>query len=143
MGNLEDKLEEKFEHLARTFELEGELTRTRMAAALGESIRGLRIDGAAPRALRAGLVYGGAGRLTGWSVREAAPTPAAAAVDLYDGITPDAVDPARLVASFSLAAGGQSHGNAMPAGVSFTEGLFAVFTGTGLPVGAIWRGAVD
>lgn len=142
MSAIETLFEEKFLHLATTLQMESERNRDVLAQALGESIRGLRVDGAAPRALRAGLVYGGAGRLTGWAVRESGGT-AGAGVDLYDGTGPEAADPSRLVASFAITAGGTSAHAAMPAGVSFTEGLWAVFTGTGTPTGAIWRGAVD
>ena len=140
MGWVEDKLE----HVAATVALEGARTRSEVAAGLAETQRGQRVDGAASRPLpvAGGLVYGGTRRLVGWSAREAAGTNPVS-VDLYDGADAGAVDPARLVATFSLAAGASINHHAMPAGIAFVDGLFAVVTGTGVLRGAVHTGAAD
>jgi hypothetical protein len=140
MGWVEDKLE----HVAATAALEGAQTRAALAAGLAETQRGLRVDGAAYRPLppAGGVVYGGSRRLVGWTARETGGTNAVS-VDLYDGGGPGQVDPARLVATFTVPAGGAVAFTAMPAGVSFVEGLFAVVSGTGLLRGAALIGAVD
>lgn len=140
MGWVENKLQE----IAATVALENELTRTALSAGLAETQRGMRIDGAAYRPLppAGGLVYGGTRRLVGWAARETGGVNSVS-VDLYDGGNAGAVDPGRLVASFTVPAGGSVGFNAMPAGVSFGEGLFAVVTGTGSLQGALHIGAVD
>lgn len=137
-------IETKLEHLAATVALEGDRTRAEVAAGLAETQRGMRVDGAAYRPLpvAGGLVYGGTRRLVGWAARETGGTNPVS-VDLYDGGDAGAVDPSRLVATFTVPAGGAVTFNAMPAGISFGEGLFAVVTGTGALRGALHIGAVD
>lgn len=140
MGWVEDKIE----HLATTVALEGERTRNEMAAGLAETQRGIRVDGATYRPLPAagGVVYGGTRRLVGWTAREAGGANPVS-VDLYDGGDAGAIDPARLVATFTVPAGGAVAPNFMPAGISFGEGLFAVVSGTGVLRGVALIGAVD
>jgi hypothetical protein len=137
-------IEDKLEHVAATVALEGARTRSEVAAGLAETQRGQRVDGAAYRPLPAagGVVYGGSRRLVGWTVRETGGTNPAS-VDLYDGGDAGAVDPARLVATFTVPAGGSIAHHAMPAGVAFVDGLFAVVSGTGVLRGAVHLGAVD
>jgi hypothetical protein len=136
--------EDKIEHIAAAVALEGDRTRSAFAAGLAETQRSMRVDGAAYRPLPAagGLVYGGSRRLVGWSVRETGGANPVS-VDLYDGVDAGAVDPTRLVATFTVAAGGSLSHHAMPAGVAFVDGLFAVVSGTGLLRGALHIGAVD
>jgi hypothetical protein len=125
--------------------LEAERTRDAFAAGLAQTQRGLRIDGAAPRPLPtvSGVLYpGGPKRLVGWAARETGGA-ASVSVDLYDGGDQGAVDPSRLVASFTCLAGGESKYSAMPAGISFGEGLYAVVSGTGTLRGVALIGAVD
>ena len=140
MGWVEDKLE----HVAATVALEGARTRSEVAAGLAETQRGQRIDGASYRPLptAGGLVYGGSRRLVGWTVRETGGANPVS-VDLYDGADAGAVDPSRLVATFTVAAGGAVAHHAMPAGIAFVDGLFAVVSGTGLLRGAVHLGAAD
>jgi hypothetical protein len=137
-------LENKVEQLAAAVALEAERTRLDVAAGLAQTQRSLRIDGAAPRPLpvAGGVVYGGARRLVGWSARETGGTNPVS-VDLYDGGDTGAVDPSRLVATFTVPAGGAVAHTAMPAGISFGEGLFAVVSGTGVLRGVALIGAVD
>jgi hypothetical protein len=138
-------VEDKIEHLATTVALEGERTRTEVAAGLAQTQRGLRVDGAAPRPLPtvSGLLYaGGPKRLVGWTARETGGTNPVS-VDLYDGTDAGAVDPARLVVTFTVPTGGTDKLNLMPAGVSFGEGLYAVISGTGVLRGVALIGAVD
>jgi hypothetical protein len=137
-------VENKLEHLATAVAAEGDKTRLEMAAGLAQTQRGLRVDGAASRPLpvAGGVVYGGARRLVGWSVRETGGTNPVS-VDLYDGSDAGAIDPARLVAAFTVPAGGSTTKSIMPAGISFGEGLFAVVTGTGVLRGVALIGAVD
>jgi hypothetical protein len=137
-------VEDKLESVAATVALEAERTRDALSAGLAETQRGMRVDGAAYRPLppAGGVVYGGARRLVGWSVRETGGTNAAS-VDLYDGGDAGAIDPTRLVGTFTVPAGGSIVAHQMPAGIAFVQGLFAVITGTGVLRGALWIGAVD
>jgi hypothetical protein len=130
-------LEKKLEQVGASVLEEGTRTRAEFAAGLSEAQRGLRIEGAAYRPLppASGVVYGGARRLVGWTVRETGGT-AGVSVDLYDGADPGAVDPARLVATLTVPAGGSvAHTSAH--GISFVEGLYAVVSGTGALRGAV------
>ena len=140
MGWVEDKLE----HVAATVALEADRTRAQLAAGLAETQRGMRVDGAAYRPLppAGGVVYGGSRRLVGWTARETGGTNPVS-VDLYDGGDAGAVDPMRLVATFTVPAGLSISHHAMPAGVAFVDGLFAVVSGTGVLRGALHIGAVD
>jgi hypothetical protein len=137
-------IEKKLEHIAEAVALEGDRTRAQVAAGLAESQRAQRVDGAAyrPLPIAGGLVYGGSRRLVGWSARETGGTNPVS-VDLYDGVDAGAVDPARLVATFTAPAGLSASHHPMPAGVAFVDGLFAVVSGTGVLRGAVHLGAVD
>ena len=137
-------VENKLEHLATAVAAEGDKTRLEMAAGLAQTQRGLRVDGAAPRPLppAGGVVYGGARRLVGWTARETGGTNPVS-VDLYDGGDAGSVDPTRLVATFTVAAGGSVAHHAMPAGINFGEGLYAVVSGAGALRGTVSIGAVD
>jgi hypothetical protein len=138
-------LEERVEQLTTTVTEDGARTRAALEAGMAQTQRGLRIDGAAPRPLPTvtGLLYaGGPKRLVGWTARETGGTNPVS-VDLYDGGDGGAVDPARLVASFTCLAGGESKQAFMPAGISFGEGLYAVVSGTGVIRGTALIGAVD
>jgi hypothetical protein len=138
VGWFEDKIEEKLGDLAATVSLEGDKTRTEMAAALGQSIRGLRINGARPRPIspNAANVSAG-GRLVGWSVRASGGT---VALTFHDGndATGDVIGATAL-----LADGASETHSVMPAGIAFVQSLYVEVTGTGVPVGALWFGAVD
>jgi hypothetical protein len=130
-------LEKKLEEVSVSVVEEATRTRAEFAAGLTDAQRGLRIEGAAYRPLPAvtGVVYGGARRLVGWTVRETAGA-AGVSVDLYDGADPGAVDPTRLVATFTIPAGGSvAHTSAH--GISFVEGLYAVVSGAGALRGAL------
>jgi hypothetical protein len=138
-------LEDRVDQIAATVVTEGERTRSAFEAGMAQSQRGLRIDGAAPRPLptASGLLYaGGPKRLVGWTARETGGANPVS-VDLYDGIDAGAVDPSRLVASFTCLTGGESKFAPMPAGISFGEGLYAVVSGTGALRGVALIGAVD
>lgn len=137
-------VEQKLEHVGAMIALESERTRTEFAAGLSSTVRSLRIDGAAyrPFPVAGGLLYGGAKRLVGWTARETGGTNPVS-VDLYDGGDAGAVDPSRLVATFTVPAGGAVAYTAMPAGISFGEGLYAVLSGTGALRGVALIGAVD
>jgi hypothetical protein len=138
-------VEQKLEHVGAMVALEAERTRDAFAAGLAQTQRGLRVDGAAPRPLPtvSGILYaGGPKRLVGWTARETGGV-ASVSVDLYDGGDAGAVDPSRLVASLTCPAGMESKYSAMPAGISFGEGLYAVVSGTGTLRGVALIGAVD
>jgi hypothetical protein len=61
VGWIENKLEEKLGDLAAAVAVEGEKTRTEMASALAQSVRGLRIDGARARTISPNTLNVGAG----------------------------------------------------------------------------------
>lgn len=137
-------VEEKIEHIGAMVALEAERTRDDIAAGLAQTQRGLRVDGSAYRPLpvASGVLYGGARRLVGWTARETGGTNPVS-VDLYDGTDPGAVDPARLVATFTVPAGGAVAYTSTRAGISFGDGLYAVVSGSGALRGAALIGAVD
>lgn len=110
---------------------------------LAQSVGGIMLRGAlvvpvgdAPLARR-GLVYGAAGALIGWSLRNTdAGNPAT--LELYDG--PDATA-GTLVASVQLVAGASSSASFAPGGLGLTRGLF-VDVVAGAVTGAVYlRGA--
>lgn len=132
-------VEKHLEHLAATFALEQQLTRSSLEALFQQSIRGNRITGAAYRPLLAGVTYAGSGRLLGVSARETSGQ--ALSVDLYDaGGAGSASEAARLVATFELPAGGSVLLSLPGDGVAIVDGLYAVLTGSGAVLGALWVG---
>jgi hypothetical protein len=142
VGIIENKIEDKLSHLSAAVTLEAARTREAYAFGLSEFRNGLRITGASFRAVpvAGGVVYGGERRLVGWSLRETGGTNPVN-VDLYDGRSPG--DGGNLVATVNVPAGRSDVHSIMPAGVSFTEGLYAVVSGGGVLSGSVWLGAVD
>lgn len=137
MGFVEDKLDGALGKLAETFTQESEKTRLTFAQAMAESIRASRATAAIPRPLVAGLVYGGSARLLGLTARETAGQPVT--IDLYDTAN-GTTAPERLVATVTVPANGPV-ALALPGdGVSVTEALWAVVTGTGTALGAVLVG---
>jgi hypothetical protein len=145
VGWIEQKIEEKLGELAAATVAEGEKTRTEMASALAQSVRGLRIDGARARPVSPNtLNVQTGGRLVGWSVR---------AVDNGGGGTVqinfrDGRADGDVIAVAAVLNVGQADTHAaMPAGVSFAEGLYVEVIATGTPAatvtGSAWIGAVD
>lgn len=78
-----------------------------------------------------------AGRLVGWSLKEATGN-AAAEIDLLDGTSTDG----DLLAPITLSAGESTRDWFGPAGISYGAGLFAQAV-TGSVVGTVWIGRVD
>jgi hypothetical protein len=137
VGWIEQKIEEKLGELAAATVAEGEKTRTEMASALAQSVRGLRIDGARARPVSPNtLNVQTGGRLVGWSVRADGGT---VQINFRDGRADGDV----IAATPLLAAGASDTHDAMPAGVAFAEGLYVEVTGTGAATGSSWIGAVD
>lgn len=66
------------------------------------------------------LVVSGRGRLLGYSIREDAGTPAAAAVSFYDGVSTGG----RIFHSISLPAGGAANLWFGPQGIQFNTGFY-------------------
>jgi hypothetical protein len=137
VGWIEEKIEQKLADLAAATVSEGEKTRTEMAAALAQSVRGLRIDGARARPVVPNMMnVQTGGRLVGWSVRADGGT---VQINFRDGRADGDV----IAVTPLLAAGATSTEQAMPAGVAFAEGLYVEVTGTGAATGSAWIGAVD
>jgi hypothetical protein len=131
-------IEDKLDHLAATFVLEGDRTRARLEDSFAQTVRGLRIDGALARPFRPNAEnYSGAGRLVGWSLRAVT---ADVTITFRDGRGVDS-DPIATV----VVAAGKSDNNSMPgAGVAFVDALYAeVTTAGGTIVGATWLGGPD
>jgi hypothetical protein len=131
-------IEDKLEHLAATFVLEGERTRASLENAYAQTLRGTRIDGALARPFRPNAEnYSGAGRLVGWSLRAVT---ADVTITFRDGRSVDADPIATVVIPV-----GKSDNNSMPgAGVAFVDTLYAdVTTAGGTVVGATWLGGPD
>ena len=116
--------------------LELEHVRGTLAAGLAESVEGNRLTGARPVVAGRPLVWGGSGRLVGWSLRATGGPVTVTLRDSHDA-TGD------IVAVVNIAdATSQSFG--VPgAGVSFGEALNATASGAGVLEGAWWLGAVD
>jgi hypothetical protein len=137
VGWIDDKIEGKLAELAVGVATEGQRTRLELASALAESVRGLRIDGALPRVVRANASnYSAGGRLVGWSVQA---TGGPVRILLHDG--QDASGD--VVAIVDLADQENQSQWMGPGGVSFVDGLYAECTGTGALTGSVWIGAVD
>jgi hypothetical protein len=137
VGWIETKIEEKLADLAVTVVSEGDRTRTEMAAALTQSIRGQRIDGARPRSISPNAVNVSAGgRLVGWSLQA---TGGPVRVLLHD--SPDASGD--VIAIVDLLDQENQTQWLGPSGVAFVDALYAECTGAGTPVGSTYIGAVD
>jgi hypothetical protein len=139
VGWIENKLEEKLGELSAAVVSEGDKTRTEMSAALAQSVRGQRIQGALPRKVTPNAtVYSAGGRLVGWSVKaDAGPVE----IIVHDGHDASG----DVIAVIDL----QDQENQTqwlgPGGISFVEGLYIECNGTGAAglVGPVYLGAVD
>lgn len=140
MGWIEDKVEGKLESLAAAVSFEAERTRLELAAALSQSIKGARIDGALPRQIRANAQnLGVGGRLLGWSLRNSGAT--TVTINFRDGhdVGGDLIGTELLGTNSAWARSSVWFG---VAGASFGEGLWVEVTG-GTVDGAVYLGAVD
>lgn len=132
--NIPDKLAEAIAAIPLALEE----FRSEMASGLAEYHNGVRLRGSRYVSAPRSLVWGGPGRLVGWSVRAVG---GAAVVNLRDGhdVGGD------IIATISLTADGAAQTITFPGGVSFVEALFAELpaTNVGTITGAYWLGAVD
>jgi hypothetical protein len=130
-------VEKWFDALGDRVAEEGSRVRAVLEAGLAQTANANRLRGARPLQVRNGLLWGGPGRLAGWSVwANGGPVrlilhdgrdtggDVLAVVDLIDQEN----DTTNLVA---------------PAGVSFGEALYAEIIGTGALIGAVYTGAHD
>lgn len=132
MGYVDEKLAE----IGTKVEFESERTRLAFAAAMAETLKGLRIAGALSRPIAPNAVnYNAGGRLVGWSVRALGGDILLTLRDGHD-VGGD------VVATINLSTGQSSTVPLMPTGVSFVESLYVEFSGAGTPVGAVWIGKV-
>jgi hypothetical protein len=105
----------------------GERVRASVASGLAETTDALRLRGARYLPVQPNqTAWRGPGRLMGWSIREAAGSPAPAVVTIYDGRSAD--DPLSIVAVVELGADKDSNVS-LPA-VSITEAVFVTVSGT-------------
>ena len=130
------KLEETLLANLAAIPLELAKVRGELASGLAEYAGAMRLTGARPVIASRPLVWGGSGRLVGWSVRA---TGGAVTVTLRDSR-----DTAGDIVAVINVADATSQTIALPgAGVSFGEGLNATVAGAGVLEGAYWLGAVD
>lgn len=125
-------------HVAAALTASAELERIRsvLESAVAASDRGNRLQGSRALPVQAGraLLWGGSGRLMGWSLRAAG---GAVTLTLRDG-RDDTADP---VAVINIAADATSN-HQVPA-ASFNDALWLQRSGAGTLEGAVWIGAVD
>lgn len=117
-----------------------------MQTDFSSSLNGIMLRGARPVPI--GAASGGtllpttsAGRLVGWSIQEAAGTPANAGVRFYNGRNSadgSLIGVARLAAAPSASS---SNTTWLGTGVSITDGLWVEITGT--VEGVVWLGAAE
>ncbi len=124
--------------LGELMALQEERVRSQIAAGLVETRNALRLQGARSEPLNGSrLLWGGSGRLVGWSLRA---TGGAVAVTLHDGRPETLGD---VLAVIDLAAGQSATVGLPGSGVSVTEACSAVVTGAGTVSGAVFLGAKD
>lgn len=138
-----DPIEKLVAHLIA----EGEHTRDALRALMQATDRGRRLQGArvlpvpaAGAATSGTLLWGGAGRLMGWTLRNSTGT-GSLVVNLYDGND----NGGQLVATTTLAATPQPPAWFGPSGLSVTEKLSVevIPTGGALLAGVVYYGATD
>jgi hypothetical protein len=129
--------EKKLAEIGAAVADEGDRTRMEMAAALAQTVRGLRINGARPRPITPNAVNVGAGgRLVGWSLLA---TGGPVRILLHDG----GAASADLIAVIDLADQENQSQWMGPGGIAFAEALYVECTGAGTLTGALHIGAVD
>lgn len=116
--------------------LELEKVRTELTTGLAESHNGVRLTGARYVSLGRPLVWGGTGRLVGWSIRS---TGGSSNLTLHNSRD----NSGEVIAVITLAAEAGETIWFGSSGVTFTEGLYISGAGAGVLEGAIWLGAVD
>lgn len=125
------------DRLGELFALQGDRIRDEIRAGLQETSNALRLRGARNRPLYPdALVWGGPGRLVGWSIRA---TGGAVSVTLHDGRD----TAGEVLAVIDVPAGESTQGALPGGGVSITEALYADVSGAGAVQGSIYLGAVD
>lgn len=132
------KIEDAIARLGADLEKGAEQWRDEFRAGFSQFANGVRLQGCRVLPLRGALLYGGPGRLVGWSLRNDHATEAAV-ITLRDGRSNDD-DVAPPVAVLTIAAGDTS--NLTVPGASITEALWLQQDG-GTLVGAVYLGAVD
>lgn len=126
------------EKIVGAIERAEESVRNDVRAGLAETNRAVRLTGARylPLPASAQLMWGGQGRLVGWSAQA---TGGPVRLVLRDGRDTSA----DVVAVVDLADGEHDRTWFGPGGVSFGEALYCERTGTGGITGALYLGAVD
>lgn len=136
MSILNDKINERVAEAL----LEVEKHTAQVAAGLTQFNNGVRLTGARPLPVNShGRLWGGSGRLVGWSVyAKGGPVE----VLVRDSRVGGAGDP---LGGFNLVDGGSSSSWMGPGGVSFGEGIFLDVQSGALTAlrGTLWIGAVD
>lgn len=131
---ISDKIAEKIAEAL----LEVEKHTAEVAVGLAQWQNGNRLTGARPLSASAHpRLYGGSGRLVGWSLFASGGPVTVLVRD--SRVTGDG----DVLAAFSLVDGEDAQQWMGPGGISFGEGIFLEKTGAGALVGSVWIGAVD